>query len=161
MPLMDTIWQDLRHGARALLRTPGFTLGALITLALGIGANSAIFTVVNAVLLRGLPFKDADRIMWVDWRDTRGRTFGNSLLDFDDLQRSSKTFAGISLVFNGSLNISADDRDPEQYPGVYISANGFNLIGETAALGRAFGADDDRPGATPVLLISNSVWKSR
>jgi len=158
---VHSLLQDLRFAARRLVKDRWFTLAAIAALALGIGANSAVFTLVNAVLLRGLPFKDADRIMWVDWRDTRGRTFGNSLLDFDDLQRSSKTFKGISLVFNGSLNISADDRDPEQYPGAYISANGFNLIGETAALGRAFGADDDRPGAPPVLLIGNSVWKSR
>ena len=158
---MQSILQDVRFAARRLVKDRWFTLAAIAALALGIGANSAVFTLVNAVLLRGLPFDEPDRIMWVDWRDTRGRTFGNSLQDFDDLQRSSKTFAGMSLVFNGSLNISADDRDPEQYPGVYISANGFNLIGETAALGRAFGAEDDRPGAPPVLLISNSVWKSR
>jgi len=155
------ILQDLRFAVRRLVKDRWFTLAAVLALALGIGANSAVFTLVNAVLLRGLPFDEPDRIMWVDWRDTRGRTFGNSLQDFDDLQRSSRTFAGMSLVFNGSLNISADDRDPEQYPGVYISANGFNLIGETAALGRAFAAEDDRPGAPPVLLIGNSVWKSR
>ena len=155
------ILQDLRFALRRLVKDRWFTLAAVLALALGIGANSAVFTLVNAVLLRGLPFDEPDRIMWVDWRDTRGRTFGNSLQDFDDLQRSSRTFAGMSLVFNGSLNISADDRDPEQYPGVYISANGFNLIGETAALGRAFTAEDDRLGAPPVLLIGNSVWKSR
>ena len=100
---MKSILQDVRFAARRLVKDRWFTLAAIAALALGIGANSAVFTLVNAVLLRGLPFDEPDRIMWVDWRDTRGRTFGNSLQDFDDLQRSSKTFAGMSLVFNGSL----------------------------------------------------------
>jgi putative ABC transport system permease protein len=158
---MQSIVQDLRFAARRLVKDRWFTLAAIAALALGIGANSAVFTLVNAVLLRGLPFEQPDRIVVVDWRDARGRGFGNSLDDFDDLRRSSRTFAGMSLVFNGALNISADDRNPEQYPGAYISANGFQLIGEKAVLGRAFGEEDDRPGAPAVLLISNSVWKSR
>jgi predicted permease len=155
------ILQDLRFALRRLVKDRWFTLAAVLALALGIGANSAVFTLVNAVLLRGLPFENADRIMMIDWHDTRNRNFGNSIQDFEDVERASRTFAGMSIVFNGSMNLSADDRNPEQYPGVYISANGFNLIGETAALGRSFGADDNRQGAEPVVLLSNKVWKAR
>ena len=158
---MHSLLQDLRFAARRLVKDRWFTLAAIAALALGIGANSAVFTLVNAVLLRGLPFKDADRIMMIDWKDTRGRNFGSSIQDFEDLERASRTFSGMSIVFNGSMNLSADDRNPEQYPGVYISGNGFRLIGETAALGRSFGDEDSRPGAPPIVLLSNKVWKSR
>jgi len=158
---MQSILQDVRFAARRLVKDRWFTLAAIAALALGIGANSAVFTMVNAVLLRGLPFDEPDRIMMIDWRDTRGRNFGNSIQDFEDVERASKTFAGMSVVFNGSMNLSADDRDPEQYPGVYISANGFSLIGETAALGRSFGPDENRQGAEPVVLLSHKVWRSR
>jgi putative ABC transport system permease protein len=153
--------QDLRFACRRLVKDRWFTLAAVVALALGIGANSAVFTLVNAVLLRGLPFDDPDRIMMIDWHDTRGRNFGSSIQDFEDVQRASRTFSGMSIVFNGSMNLSADDRNPEQYPGVYISANGFRLIGETAALGRSFGDEENRAGAPPVVLLSNKVWKSR
>jgi len=155
------ILQDLRFAVRRLVKDRWFTLAAIVALALGIGANSAVFTLVNAVILRGLPFDNADRIMWIDWHDTRNRNFGNSVQDFEDVERASRTFSGMSIAFNGSMNLSADDRSPEQYPGVYISANGFNLIGETAALGRSFGPEDNRQGAEPVVLLSNKVWKAR
>jgi predicted permease len=158
---MASLLQDLRFAARRLVKDRWITLAAVAALALGIGANSAMFTIVNAVLLRGLPFDEPDRIMRLDTRDTRNRTFGVSVHDFEDWQRASKTFSGMSIVFNGSMNLSADDRVPEQYPGVYISANGFDIIGEQAALGRAFGPEDDKPGAQPVVLISDSVWKTR
>src|SRR5437762_3963793 len=158
---MQSIVQDLRFAARRLIKDRWFTLAAIAALALGIGANSAVFTLVNAVLLRGLPFDHADRIMMIDWKDTRGRNFGNSIQDFEDLERASRTFSGMSIVFNGSMNLSADDRNPEQYPGVYISANGFGIIGLKAALGRTFGPDEDKLGAPPVALISDSVWKTR
>ena len=82
---MQSILQDLRFAARRLIKDRWFTLAAIAALALGIGANSAVFTLVNAVLLRGLPFDDADRIMMIDWKDTRGRNFGNSIQDFEDL----------------------------------------------------------------------------
>ena len=88
------ILQDLRFALRRLVKDRWFTLAAVLALALGIGANSAVFTLVNAVLLRGLPFDEPDRIMMVDWRDTRGRTFGNSLQDFDDLQRVEQDICG-------------------------------------------------------------------
>src|SRR5688572_21652238 len=149
---MQSLFQDLRFAARRLIKDRWFTLAAVVALALGIGANSAVFTLVNGVLLRGLPFDEPDRIMWLDTRDTRGRNFGVSLQDFEDWKGASRTFSAMSLVFNGAMNLSADDRNPEQYPGVYISANGFTQIGETAALGRSFGPEDDRAGAPPVVL---------
>jgi predicted permease len=158
---MQGLLQDLRFAARRLVKDRWVTLAAIAALALGIGANSAMFTIVNAVLLRGLPFDDPDRIMMLDSRDTRGRNFGVSVQDFEDWQRASRTFSGMSIVFNGSMNLSADDRVPEQYPGVYISANGFKIIGQNAALGRSFGPEEDKPGAAPVVLISDSVWKNR
>jgi predicted permease len=158
---MQSLLQDLRFALRRLVKDRWFTLAAVVALALGIGANSAVFTLVNAVLLRGLPFDRPDRIMWVDTKDVRGRTFGVSLEDFEDWRRASHTFSGLTLVQSGTMNISADDRAPEAYPGGYISANAFDLIGQKAVLGRGFVPADDAPGAAPVVLISGGIWKSR
>jgi len=158
---MHRILQDLRFAFRRLVKDRWFTLAAITALALGIGANSAVFTLVNAVLLRGLPFDRPDRIMWVDTHDTRGRNFGVSLQDFEDWRRSSRTFAGMTLVQSGGLSISGDDRVPENYAGGYISANAFDLIGVKPVAGRGFVPADDEPGAEAVALISGDIWKSR
>jgi putative ABC transport system permease protein len=158
---MQNLLHDLRFAARRLVKDRWITLAAVTALSLGIGATSAMFTIVNAVLLRGLPFDDPDRIVRLDSQDTRGRTFGVSLQDFDDWQRASKAFSGMAISFNGSLNFSADDRAPEQYQGGYISANGFDIIGETTVLGRSFGPEDDRPGAPAVAVIGDNLWKTR
>jgi predicted permease len=99
--------------------------------------------------------------MWIDTRDMRGRQLGVSLADFEDWRRASRTFSGMTLVQSGGLAISADDRVPENYPGGYISANAFDLIGAKAVLGRGFVAADDAPSAPPVVLISGAIWKSR
>src|SRR5580765_3778725 len=135
---MQSLFQDLRFAVRRLVKGRWFTLAAVVALALGIGANSAVFTLVNAVLLRGLPFDRPDRIMWIDTHDARGRNFGVSLDDFEDWRRATRTFSGIALVQNGTMNLSADDRLPEAYPGGYISANAFDVIGVNAVLGRGF-----------------------
>jgi putative ABC transport system permease protein len=158
---MQSILQDLRFAVRRLVKDRWFTVAAIAALALGIGANSAVFTLVNAVLLRGLPFDRPDRIMLIDTKDERGRNFGVSMQDFDDWRRDSRSFSGMAVVAPTSMNISADDRVPEQYTGVYLSAGGFAIIGEKAALGRVFNEEDDRPGAPPVVLVSSSVWKTR
>jgi putative ABC transport system permease protein len=158
---MHSLLQDLRFALRRLTKDRWFTLAAVIALALGIGANTAVFTLVNAVLLRGLPFDQPERIMWIDTRDARGRTFGVSLEDFEDWRRATRTFAGIALVQNGTMNLSADDRLAEAYPGGYISANAFDLVGVKAVLGRGFVPSDDASGAPPVALISGGIWKSR
>ena len=158
---MHKILQDLRFAFRRLFKDRWFTLAAIVALALGIGANSAVFTLVNAVLLRGLPFNRPDRIMWIDTHDTRGRTFGVSLQDFEDWRRTNRSFAGMTLVQSGSLSISGDDRVPESYPGGYISANAFDLVGVQPIVGRGFQPADDEAGAPAVALISGDIWKSR
>src|SRR2546427_12028657 len=143
---MHRILQDLRFALRRLVKDRWFTLAAIAALALGIGANSAVFTLVNAVLLRGLPFDRPDRIMWVDTHDTRGRNFGVSLQDFEDWRRSSRTFAGMTLVQSGGLSISGDDRVPENYAGGDILGDAFDLIGGKPVARRGFFPADDEPG---------------
>ena len=158
---MGSILQDLRYAARRLIRDRRFTLAAVATLALGIGATSAVFTLVNAVLLRSLPFDDPDRIMMLSTRDAQGREFGVSEPDFEDWRRETRTFSGISLIQMGPVSFSADDRAPDRYDGVYLSWNGFSLIGTQPIVGRGFSAEDDRPGSPPVILLSYTVWQSR
>jgi putative ABC transport system permease protein len=158
---MNSILQDLRHAARRLVRDRRFTLAAVAALALGIGATSAVFTLLNAVILRSLPFAEPERIMWLGTRDAKGGEFGVSEPDFEDWRRATRTFSGIALMQMGAINFSADQRAPDQYDAVYISSNGFSLIGSQPAIGRGFSAEDDRPGAAAVVLLSHNVWQSR
>jgi putative ABC transport system permease protein len=159
---LDDLCRDIGYAVRMLRKGPAFTMVVILTLAVGIGANSAVFTLANAILLRGLPFERPDRIMYIDTRDARGRIFGVSVWDFEDWQRASRAFSALALSSpGGPMGISGDDLVPERYTGGYISANGFDLIGQTAVVGRSFTEADGRPGAEPVVLISNSVWKSR
>jgi putative ABC transport system permease protein len=158
---MQSFLQDLKVASRRLVKDRWFTLAAIAALALGIGANSAVFTIVNAVLLRGLPVDDPDRIMWVMSGDNRGRTFGVSFQDYEDWRASSKSFSGMTLVQNGTMIISGDDPLPESYPGGFISANAFDVIGVKTQFGRGFVADDDKEGAPPVVLISGGIWRTR
>src|SRR5688572_2096436 len=150
---MPSFLQDVRFAVRRLFKDRWFTLAAIVALALGIGANSAVFTFVNAVLLRGLPFDQPDRIMWIDTQDVRGGRFLASVQDFEDWRRASRTFSGMALVQSGAPTLSGDDRAPQASPGGYISANAFDLIGVKPILGRGFLAEDDAPGAPPVMLI--------
>jgi putative ABC transport system permease protein len=158
---MQSMLQDLRFALRRLIKDRWFTLAAIAALALGIGANSAVFTLVNAVLLRGLPVDNPDRIMWVDSRDQLARGRGVSFQDFEDWRAASRTFSGLTLVQNGTMIISGDDRLPESYPGGFISANAFDVIGVKAVLGRGFLPEDDASNAPAVTLISGGIWKSR
>jgi predicted permease len=158
---MQSLLQDVRFAARRIVKDRWFTVAAVVVLALGIGANSAVFTLVNAVLLRGLPLDNADRIMWIDSRDQRGRGVGVSFQDYEDWRAASRTFSGMTLVQNGTMIISGDEPLPESYPGGFISANAFDVIGVKAQVGRGFLPEDDKEGAPPVALISGGIWKRR
>src|ERR687892_512878 len=155
------LWQDVQFALRLLFKDKWFSLVAVVALALGIGVNAAVFTFVNAVLIRGLPYEDSDRLMAINTRDVvRDRTFGVSYLDYRDWAAASKTFAGFGAYNGTTMNLSDEGRAPERFNGSMISANTFALLGQKPLLGRAFVAEDDRPGAPAVVLLSDKVWRN-
>ncbi len=156
-----TLWQDIRFAVRLLVKDRWFTAVAAIALALGIGANAAVFTFVNAVLLRGLPFDDPDSIVALGGIDARGRPMGVSRLDFLDIRDASRSYSGLALLTGTGFNLSDEGRPAEQYNGTYNSANLFQVIGQRPILGRNFRPDDDRTGAEPVVIIGYTLWKNR
>jgi len=156
------LWQDVRFAARLLIKDKWFTLVAATALALGIGVNNTVFTFVNAVLIRGLPFTEADKIMAVSTRDrVRNNDRGMSYLDFTDWSAASRSFVGLAAYTGNTFNVSDEGRPPERFGGSFISANLFKLIGVQPILGRDFLPEDDRPGAAPVIILGHGVWKSR
>jgi len=159
----DEMIQDLRFGVRMLLKNPGFTLIAILTLALGIGANTAIFSVFNAVLLRPLPFKEPERVVMV-WQIKTAATGGDrtpiSVADVLDLRAQSKSFDEFAAFSGGILNFTGGDT-PEQVRVASVTANFFAALGAEAQLGRTFLPEEERPGAGLVVALSDGFWRSR
>jgi putative ABC transport system permease protein len=156
------LWEDIRFAGRLLLKDKGFTLVAVVALALGIGVNATVFTFVNAVLIRGLPIADPDRTMAVDSFD-RVRNRGNnvSYLDYRDYKDSAKSFDAWG-AYDGTLaNLSDEGQPPERYNGSHVSANTFSILGARPVIGRDFVADDDVRGAPSVAIIGYKVWLNR
>jgi putative ABC transport system permease protein len=156
-----TLWQDLRYAARLLVKDRWFTAVAATALALGIGVNATMFTIVNAVLIRGLPFTNPERIISVGMLDARARPAGVSRLDFQDWREGSRAFSGLTLFLLSTINVSDEGRPPEQFTGSYQSSNMFQQIGQRPVIGRDFSPADDKPGAAPVVILGNGIWKSR
>jgi predicted permease len=157
-----SLWPDFQFAIRLLVKDKWFTLVATIALALGIGVNATVFTFVNAVLIRGLPFADPDRILALSSRDpVRNRNMGVSYLDFKDWKAATRTFDSLAVHSGATMNVSDEGRAPERFNGSFVSANAFKVIGQTPAVGRDFAVEDDRPGATPVVLLGYAVWKNR
>ena len=156
-----SILQDVRFAVRLLIKDKWFTTVAVVALALGIGVNNAVFTFVNAVLIRGLPFDDPDRIISIGMTDARARQLGVSRLDFLDWREQSRSFSDLSLVLGSPMNVSDEGRPAEQFQGTYESANLFRSIGQRPLLGRDFALTDDNPAAEPVVILANGLWKNR
>ena len=156
---MDALLRDLRHGLRRLLSSPGFTTIATLTLALGIGANVAIFTVVHAVLIRPLPFPNPDRLVRIaaDATATGGRNIGISQPELDDLGRRAGVFDGVSAIWPISASFLGGSR-PERIEVLVTSANYFQLLGASASLGRVYGPADAVPGFSDAVVISDGLW---
>ncbi len=157
---MQTLWQDLRYGARMLLKNPGFTLIAVITLALGIGANTAIFSVVNAVLLRPLPYEQADRLVLLA---ENGENFGEMSVaypNFLDWRAQQTVFETMGVYNRGSYNLTGSG-EPEQVRGANASADLLLALRVRPALGRLYTSDEDKPGAVPVVVLSHGLWQRR
>src|SRR5262245_38642069 len=152
--------QDLRYGARMLLKKPGFTLIAVITLALGIGANAAIFSVVNAVLLRPLPFKDPERLVWVWGTSPKISQANHSPVEFLAYQAQQTSFTEMAAYRNMPFTVTGAG-EPEYVQGVIVSPNYFSLLGVPAARGRVFQPEDVRPGAPRVAVFSHDLWQKR
>ncbi|MCH7750252.1 MAG: ABC transporter permease [Acidobacteria bacterium] len=132
------IWQDIRFAARLLVKDRWFTLAAATALALGIGANAAVFTFVNAVLVRGLPFHEPDRIMAVWTEDDRSRRLNTSELDYEDWRAEARSFSELAATLGSTINVSDEGRAPERVEGAYVTANLFRLIGQPPVIGRDF-----------------------
>jgi putative ABC transport system permease protein len=159
---MSTLWQDLRYGVRMLLRKPGFTLIAVITLALGIGANTAIFSVVYAVLLRPLPYPESERLMMINSTDlTRGiANFGVSLPDFREWRTRNRSFEGMAAFSTNNYNISGDEV-PERVVGAIASTDLFKTMGVNPAQGRVFALEERQFGQHRVAILSDGLWQRR
>ncbi len=155
---MGTLWQDLRYGIRMLAKNPGFTAVAIITLALGIGANTAIFSVVNAVVLRPLPYADASRLISLEEKGHHSRELSISYPDLLDWQQQNQVFQNIAGFQSASFNI-AGEYQPERIPGRNVTPNFFATLGAKPFLGRDFLPEDDHPGANPVVIVSHSLWE--
>ena len=156
---MNSILQDLKYSIRTLAKSPGFTAVAILTLALGIGANTAIFSVVNAVLLRPLPFKNPAQLVLM--RETY-KQVGNvsvSYPDFLDWRQQSHSFAAMAVINNVGFNLSGVTQ-PENIGGYAVSPNFLALVGVRPVLGRDFLPSEEKPGTAPVLLLSYQLWQS-
>ena len=158
---MQTLLQDLRYGARMLLKKPGFTLVAVITLALGIGANTAIFSVVNAVLLRPLPFKEPDRLVMIrEMKLPQFPEFSVSPGNFLDWKRQNTVFERLVAIRGASFNLIGAG-DPEQVFGWRVTDGFFAMLGAQPQLGRDFLPEEDQPGRANVVLLSHGFWQRR
>ena len=157
---MGTIWQDLRYGWRMLRRSPGFTTVAVLTLAIGIGANASIFSIINTVLLRPLPFPDPNRIVLV-WDTDPHRNITRStasVAEFLDWQEQNHVFEELSAWRTWFYNLTGTG-EPEQVWGVHSSGNFFRLLGVAPALGRDFRPEEERPGHEQVVIVSYGLWQ--
>jgi len=157
---MDTLLRDVRYGLRRVFGAPGFSITATLTLALGIGANIAIFTIVNAVLIRPLPFPNPDRLVRIaaDARATNGRNIGISQPELDDLRERAGIFDGVSALWPVSASFVGGER-PERIEVMVTSANYFQLLGAAPQLGRVYGPEDAVPGFSDAVVISDGLWR--
>ncbi len=160
---MNTLIQDIRYGLRLLLKNKGFAAVAVLALALGVGANTAIFSLVNGVLLRPLPFPNPDQIVYFEGRNpSQGITDSNiSLPDFMDWAQQNDLFASIAAFYTGNANLGAEGAEPERVPRTGVTSGFFNVLGVQPFLGRTFVADDDKPNTQTVAIISHGLWKRR
>jgi putative ABC transport system permease protein len=159
---VNTLFQDFRYGLRTLRNSPGFTIVAVITLALGIGANTAIFSIVNAVLIKPLPFPEPDRLMYVNSGVSRNagpaQPFAISYPDFFDWRSTAKSFTAIASYHGDSFTLTGLDQ-PLHVNGDTVSGDFFSVLGTQPLLGRGFTRDEEKPG-TRVVVLSHQLWQS-
>ncbi len=157
---LEDLWQDLSFGARMLLKNPGFTLIAVLTLALGIGANTAIFSIVNGVLLKPLPCEQPDKLVQL-WEAPRVGVLGAASPGaFLDWKEQSTSFESLSLLLDIDLNLTGEG-EPERISGAKMSAGGLQILRARPMLGRLFAPDEDQPGKDKVIVLTHRLWQRR
>src|SRR5258706_7148693 len=157
---MNTLLQDLRYGARMLFKNPGITFVVILALALGIGANTAIFSVVDAVLLRPLPYPESDRLVFLNETSKAMDEISVSYPNFTDWRNQNHVFENIGVYNRNSYNLTGGG-EPERILTAQASADLFSALRVQAAIGRAFTNEEDKPGGTPVVMLSHGLWQRR
>ena len=157
---LETLWSDARYGARMMARSPGFTIVAILTLALGIGANTAIFSVVNGVLLNPLPFPQPDELVSLSESKPNFATGSISYPNFRDWQRNNHTFSAMAISRQISFSLTGSG-EAEQLRAELLSSDYFSLLGVKPLIGRLFAPGEDEVGAAPIVLISAGLWKRK
>ncbi|MEN3332599.1 MAG: hypothetical protein V7641_1964 [Blastocatellia bacterium] len=158
---MNTLWQDLRYGARMLGKQPGFTLIAVLVLTLGIGANTAIFSLVDAALVRPLPVPHPEQLVLLSMANQRGFTTGFAYPDYVDYRDRNQVFAGLMGYSQMALNLNVNGQS-ERIDGMVVTGNYFSVLGVDTALGRAFSPEEDQtPNTHPVVVVSYGCWQRR
>ena len=157
---MHSFLQDLRFGARMLRKNPGFALAAIFTLALGIGGNTAIFTITSSVLLKALPYQDPQQLISLDAQSKDGQSHCCSLNRFDNVHDRSQSFSAVAAAANDNFNLTGRG-EPLQVPAARVSAGFFDLLGIKPQLGRFFLPDESQPAGEQVIVISNELWHNR
>ncbi len=161
MESLSELRQDLRYAFRQLAKSPGFTLIVVLTLALGVGVTTSIFSVVNGVLLQPLPFPEPDRLVRVYPLSEQGEPSAFSVLNFLDWRRQSRTVAAASLLDTGSVNLTGTGGEPERLVGAWVSPELFSVLRAPLLTGRSFAPDEDKPKAPKVVILSEELWKRR
>ncbi len=157
---MATLWQDVRYGVRMLLKNPGITVIVIIALALGIGANTAIFSVVNTVLLRPLPYEESDRLVFLNEKSPVLDEMSISYPNFTDWRNQTQTFEKMGVYNRASYNLTGAG-EAERIVTGQVSADLFSVLRVNALHGRVFTNDEDKPGGTPVVVLSHGLWQRR
>ena len=160
-PGIEGLFQDARFAARLIHKERWVSAAAVAAIALGIGANTLGFTIVNAAFIRPFAFERAEELHAVSWRPTRGRRLPSSAIDFDDWRTRSRSFRELGASSFGAINISDDHAAPEQTQGANVTANLFDVLRQRPLLGRTFAAGEDRRDAEPVVVIGYDIWRNR
>jgi predicted permease len=153
--------RDLRYALHIIAKDRWYSAVAVVALSLGIGLNATVFTLVNAILIRGLPYKDSDRLYMVGSQHKNGDRDGVAVLDLQDWRSQSKSFSGLAGFFNQGYNVSDDRSAPQNARSAALTANTFSLLGERPLVGRDLSPADEQPGAESVVLLGYKIWKAR
>src|SRR5947207_8459758 len=158
--MTSTLWQDMRYGVRMLLKNPGVTIIVIIALALGIGSNTAIFSVVNAVLIRPLPYAESERLVFLNEKSPVLDEMSVSYPNFSDWREQNHSFEKIGVYNRASYNLTGVGEAERIITG-QVSADLFSVLRVNALHGRLFTNDEDKPGGTPVVVLSYGLWQRR